>query len=515
MSENRKWLSVTTLALIILLIGSYPTPSRAYILGLSGYAKAAATDPFFALPGTDTEILDSNVLKFEKTLRVALPPFSEADAQPYPIAFLKTLSGAEAARRQLIEYPTYHAARIYHRALLDVFSAYAADVSRLIEYVGAADAGASQYGFISGETTRAYVLQILEESLDRVSGYEAAERERFSCIQTPSIGCTMEVKEILTNASLGIFHKPDEISTTRSALRAYEKATRGGESTEVELSQSSCYPSEQLMVYDVVSGTSRLSQAPMVWMRPLNNLYLYDLASTTRPTLLALREAGARYEYQPLTAYLCPDFGHESSRALTALYAYNVLKREPIAGTDPARMPLLKAQKAFLESEGVSEPLFREVASEASKLVYTHSKGIRTEDAQMRQLQELALLARTNGAHFEKIVGYFDDFQAGNAVFFFATGGPIEDFVITRSGLSALLLMFNETGATPSSTSLLSKRSSATVAIPDLRAYWGDLHSYVPPSQLQAVLKESADAHASAYGPLIDALVARRKAATR
>lgn len=508
-------LAIAAVALVAIgMLGSLPysTPSiqDAHV---SGYVRHARHTPFFALPGTDTKKLRRAIEAFKSTASIAVPESISATAQPYPFAFLSSLSDAEDARRTLIGEPSATTTAAYHVALKQVFAAYEADATRISTYLRESP-GPTHFGFISGETTSTYIADIVTESLRTVRAFAAEEDARFACAQGVRSACitfpSRPQRALYNGKESGPAQLSVEQTLFRDVLRAYDKESYPGESAVVSLSQSVCYKGEQPMFYDIASTTSRLSGEGMAWMRPLNNLYFHDVTVSDRPSLVELKEAGITYEYQPVNAYMCPDFGIEISEALTILYAHTLFTQRPITASHRDARSLLEAQRKFIGRSMPSQHDFERFVAEAERTL--PNRAVFGAD-DVRRLEELVLLAKTRTAQYERIIGYFDDLQMGSVIFKAPPEGHVGEFMVARGGLSSLLLFFNETGPLPTYTSLVEKAVPTPTLEGDLRSYRGDLEYTIPSSSLLHLFKRNASLKQETYGPRMNAFLQARHTA--
>lgn len=513
----RRWLHLAcVLLLATVAVGAFPYGAQAPEEVLARYVALARRDPYFALPGTDPLVLTRAIEGFEVTASLAIAPSIATPAELYPFSFLKALAIAEGTRRTLIDAPSPERALAYHDALAHVFATYEEDTERLIAYLRNSK-GPERFGFLSGETSRTYIANILTESLLRVRAYARTEETRFACAQGSLSRCRISLTRVLperpSNEEPTTTALPAYGTLFRDALRAYDAGLYQGESTTVSLSRSVCYPTEKPMFYDVASTTSRLSGAAMAWMRPLNDLYFYDLAGTDRPSLLELRDAGMTYEYQPLNAYLCPDFGTEMGTALSILYAHHSLRERPLQSENEHLTALMQEQATFIGEDFPTEALFERFAEEAgyilSRYPTEHLEASLGRDG-LLHLEELALLSKTRSGYFERTIGYFDDFQMGSAVFQAPPRGHVGEFLVARGGLSSLLLLFNKTAAFPAEVSLIQTKTTDVSTMPEVLSYRRELQSEVPLSQVMELLRKNALIKQQVYGPRMEALIVRR-----
>ncbi len=483
-----------------------------------------------ALPRTSLPDMITATQELEKSARVAVLPFSDdSDGSwshgVYPIAFLEASASAEEKRRALLTEPTSAHADAYHAALLALFDSYDA---ALAHDIAALDVGKkTTIQSFGGTTSSGYIMSVLERGRQGLIAMRKEENRRYSCAEGnvlecahwrywPPSGASSPSAQNTLPASTDL---PSDVAYIKTAARAF--TARLGvtltDTTTVALSHSRCYPSFTPAYVDVGTHASILSGVTAEYFTILNDSFFYDLKKIPVRYSKAYYNTGATYSNQSFNAYICQDFGQDVGLLLSIQDARETLQQHPIVPLMPSNSStvhdMLAAQNELISEDVPREQSYRAFIQSAERLLTTTDQ--RTLPAmlgaeQLETLRNLVLASRTGSAHFERVVGYFDDLSLGTYVT--GTYDPYRTsvFFMLRGGISSLFMIGNETGPFPPGTSLFESRSTVELAPTGytLLSYKRDLQSAYALSTLLAL---DARAHTEVFAPLTARLLELRK----
>lgn len=458
-------LRVVIMAIVLLAFSEglhhlYATPSIQE--AAEGYAQRHIFDPIYAFPGVDISSLEYSLDAFVISAHAAVPQFPEdpeAKETIYPMRFLAEVSETERSRREFLTEPTQQTALIYHTKLLRLLAAHEADLKRADELLSKST-DSNTYRFLSGETTAAKVKNVLQAARTANKAAREKEERRFSCFEGKTRAC--EPIALLRLQFGKIYPRtisapvPKVAEYNREALTVlYPSATS---STLYTLNTPSCVP-ENSAFYALAIEPSRLSGIKTVQPLYLNTLYVESTASSTHPFYRLLKDSGTQLTYQPISAYLCPDYGKDVG-TLLGMYT---LSKSPLLGElahssfqTSAMRELTRTANVFVSASVLKESDYHAVLSAASRVIRTENSN-----STAIRLSDFVTEARAHSSRLDLVVGYFDDLQVGSYIPYRLNPTPPSVFLITRGGLSQLYALNNET-VFPEAQSLMSKLAYTT-----------------------------------------------------
>ena len=434
---------------------------------MSFYWLSVKYEPIFAIPGADLSKMTNNIDLLANQLKQVADYYYNNDKEDinnslHPIEFLYQITELETLRHDFIEEPTKQKAERYHHLLLNTIDTYQESLQEIMLVLDRFDN--KTIGFVSGTTSAALILDRLQNLELGAEEFIALENKRFDCLDSSFPPCL----DLLPDNA-----KPDSFieSETRQVIDELTwnnkqsidvSFAQVATSTTIVLENSLCYAHGEPAIYALWDEINSMLPGNLFKRgTPINDIFLKDLLIPGQNAYIDhLSSTGLDYDIQPMNMYLCIDGGQEYQK-LATIEKINQLIKVITFPENSKQLPkelidLQSIARLITDNPAVLyETDTKKFVSIVDSLFYSYPEKELVDHLDLETyntLREISLLWETQSAALDVLINTTSYMTETSKEALDYIDIPLEQLYLTRSFISILFFMGNETVTTEKSS---------------------------------------------------------------